>query len=38
MEQYGRKLRIGRTEGIENKFKEPVRFVGLSKLGNDDDW
>ena len=36
MEQYGRDLRIGRTKGIENRFVEPVRFVGLPKLGNDD--
>ncbi|KIW88685.1 uncharacterized protein Z519_10731 [Cladophialophora bantiana CBS 173.52] len=37
MEQYGRALRIGRTEGIKNRFVEPVRYVGLSKLG-DDGW
>ena len=36
MEQSGRPLRIGRTNGIENRFKEPSRFVGLSKLGNDE--
>jgi cytochrome b involved in lipid metabolism len=36
MEQFGKKLRIGRTSGIPNRFKEPVRFVGLSKLGSDD--
>lgn len=36
MEQYGRALRIGRTQGVANRFPEPVRFVGLSKLGSDD--
>jgi len=36
MEQYGKELRIGRTSGIANRFKEPTRFVGLSRLGNDD--
>lgn len=36
MEQYGKGLRIGRTTGIINRFKEPVRFVGLCKFGNDD--
>ena len=37
MEQYGKELRIGRTNGIANRFNEPVRFVGLSRFG-DDDW
>jgi cytochrome b involved in lipid metabolism len=37
MEQYGRALRVGRTEGIKNRFPESVRYVGLSKLG-DDGW
>jgi hypothetical protein len=36
MEQYGKALRIGRTKGIVNRFAEPVRFVGLSKFGNDE--
>jgi hypothetical protein len=36
MEQYAKELRIGRTKGIVNRFLEPVRFVGLSKFGNDD--
>lgn len=31
MDNYGRPLRIGRTEGVENRFKEPPRFVGSSK-------
>lgn len=37
MDQYGRGLRIGRTEGIKNRFPEAARYVGLSKLG-DDGW
>jgi hypothetical protein len=28
----------GRTEGVKNPFKEPVRFVGLRKLGVGDEW
>jgi len=36
MEQYGKALRIGRTKGVVNRFAEPVRFVGLSKFGNDE--
>ena len=37
MEQYGRALRVGRTEGIKNRFPESARYVGLSTLG-DDGW
>jgi len=36
MDQYGRGLRVGRTAGIKNRFPESVRYVGLSKLG--DEW
>ncbi|KAE9371897.1 cytochrome b5 [Stipitochalara longipes BDJ] len=36
MEEFGRPLRIGRTEGMVNKFKEPQKYVGLRKLGVDD--
>ena len=36
MEEFGKPLRVGRTEGMVNKFKEPVRYVGLKRLG--DDW
>jgi hypothetical protein len=36
MQGFGRKLRVGRTSGVENRFKEPPRYVGLSNL--DDDW
>lgn len=31
MNNFGRSLRIGRTEAIENRFKEPPRFVGSSR-------
>ena len=37
MEEFGRPLRVGRTKGLQNKFKEPVKYVGLRGLG-DDDW
>ena len=37
MEQYGRALRVGKTEGIKNRFLETASYVGLSKLG-DDGW
>jgi hypothetical protein len=30
MDKFGRSLRVGRTSGIENRFKEPPRFVGSS--------
>jgi hypothetical protein len=36
MDEYGRPLRVGRTEGMQNKFKESLRYVGLRKLGGDD--
>jgi hypothetical protein len=36
MEQYAKGLRIGKTKGVMNRFVEPVRFVGLSKFGNDE--
>lgn len=39
MEEYGRPLRIGRTEGVGNRFPEPTRFVGLRRFGSaSDDW
>lgn len=38
MEEYGRALRVGRTKGLENKYKEPVRFVGLRRLDDVWDW
>jgi cytochrome b involved in lipid metabolism len=28
MEKWGRPLRVGRTEGIVNRFKEPPRYFG----------
>ena len=36
MEEFGKALRVGRTEGLKNQFKEPVRYVGLRPLG--DAW
>ncbi|KAE8369242.1 cytochrome b5-like heme/steroid binding domain-containing protein [Aspergillus caelatus] len=35
MRDYGRPLRIGRTSGIQNRFQERPRYVGLSTLGED---
>jgi cytochrome b involved in lipid metabolism len=34
--EFGRSLRIGRTRGIRNKFKEPPRYVGLRKFWSTD--
>ncbi len=31
-------LRVGRTEGIENKHVQPKAFVGLRGLGYQEDW
>lgn len=36
MDVDGRPLRIGRTAGVENRFKEKPRFLGLRRLGADD--
>lgn len=36
LKEYGHKLRVGRTSGVRNPYKEPARYVGLRKLG--DDW
>lgn len=38
IEEHGRPLRVGRTEGIENRFKEFPRYIGLSKLGDNEDF
>jgi hypothetical protein len=38
MREFGKGLRVGRTEGVKNPFKEPVRFVGLKRLGVCDEW
>jgi len=38
LEHFGKELRVGRTEGTKNPFAEIPRYVGLRKLGNDDDW
>jgi cytochrome b involved in lipid metabolism len=36
MKEFGRALRVGRTQGMINKFKEPQKYVGLRTLGADD--
>ncbi|KAL4906952.1 cytochrome b5-like heme/steroid binding domain-containing protein [Aspergillus multicolor] len=38
LREYGKSLRIGRTSGVQNRFKEPPRFVGLSSGLGDEDW
>ena len=39
MAEYGRVLRIGRTQGMVNKYQEPPRFVGLRSLSAAfEDW
>jgi cytochrome b involved in lipid metabolism len=35
MKEFGRRLRVGRTAGIRNRFAERPRFVGLRKR---EDW
>jgi cytochrome b involved in lipid metabolism len=37
MEEFGKTLRVGRTKGVENPFKEPPRFVGLRRMANTDE-
>jgi cytochrome b involved in lipid metabolism len=34
--EFGRALRVGRTEGVRNLFKEPARYVGLGAV--DEGW
>lgn len=40
MREWGRPLRVARTEGVMNRWKERPRFVGLRRLGatNEEDW
>jgi cytochrome b involved in lipid metabolism len=38
MDTDGLPLRIGRTTDVTNRFKEKPRFVGLRRLGADEDW
>jgi cytochrome b involved in lipid metabolism len=33
---YGKALRVGRTKGVRNRFKEPARYVGLGAV--DEGW
>lgn len=37
LESDGTALRIGRTSGVHNRFKEQPRFVGLRNLGSRED-
>jgi hypothetical protein len=36
MEDFGKPWRVGRTKGMVNKFKEPLKFVGLRRIW--DNW
>jgi cytochrome b involved in lipid metabolism len=36
MQKFGKTLRVGRTEGLKNRFKEPVKWVGLQSRGLDE--
>jgi hypothetical protein len=36
MQEFGRPLRVARTAGAKNRFKEPPRYIGLRRLG--DEW
>jgi cytochrome b involved in lipid metabolism len=39
LEEFGKGLRIGRTSGVQNRFKEPSAYIGLRGLNNDsDEW
>ena len=29
LKEYGSRLRVGKTKAIENRFKEPKKYVGL---------
>lgn len=37
LESYGKLMRIGRTEGVRNKYKEKPKFVGWSGFGFRDE-
>nr|OQO21857.1 hypothetical protein B0A51_09343 [Rachicladosporium sp. CCFEE 5018] len=38
MRDFGQPLRIGRTSGICNRFKERPRLVGLRGFNRSDEW
>lgn len=38
MEEFGVPLRVGRTAGVENRFKKRTRWVGLRGLGSGEEW
>ncbi|KAL4953340.1 hypothetical protein BDW69DRAFT_200220 [Aspergillus filifer] len=35
---YGGALRVGRTKGVVNRYKEVPRFVGASSVDDDYEW
>lgn len=37
LREFGRPLRVGRANGVANRFKEQLRFVGLRGLGSSDE-
>lgn len=37
LEESGTTLRVGKTKGIENRFIEPKKYIGLRALG-DEEW
>lgn len=40
MKEWGHPLRVARTQGVKNRWKERPRFVGLRKFGAaaEDEW
>lgn len=38
LQNEARALRIGRTEGVGNKFKERPAYIGLRRLGSAHKW
>lgn len=37
MDKWGQPLRVGRTQGVDNRFREPERWVGLGRVGSRDE-
>jgi len=38
LRQYGLRMRVGRTEGVENPYKETKTYVGLRSLDVTNNW
>jgi len=36
MEEFGRRLRVGKTDGVKNRYAEIPQYVGLRSRGSDD--